>query len=42
MVYEGDWDTFYPARFELWFVPSGGGPERKLVEKVFRICGWQH
>lgn len=40
-VYEGDWGTFYPARFELWFVPESGGPERKLVEKIFRIEGWQ-
>jgi hypothetical protein len=40
-VYEGDWGTFYPARFELWFVPGAGGPERKLIEKVFRIEGWQ-
>ena len=39
-VYEGDWDYYYPARFELWFVPTSGAPERKLVEKVFRIEGW--
>jgi hypothetical protein len=40
-VYEGDWGTFYPARFELWFVPVSGGPERKLLERIFRIEGWQ-
>lgn len=40
-IYEGSWDVHYPARFELWFVPSSGGPERKLVEKIFRIEGWQ-
>ncbi len=40
-VYEGDWGVFYPARFELWFVPASGGPERKLIEKIFKIEGWQ-
>lgn len=40
-VYEGDWGNFYPARFELWFSPSSGGPERKLIEKTFKIEGWQ-
>ena len=40
-VYEGDWGVHYPARFELWFVPQDGGPERKLLEKIFKIEGWQ-
>jgi len=40
-VYEGDWGVYYPARFELWLVPDSGGPERKLVEEIFRIEGWQ-
>lgn len=40
-IYEGDWGTYYPARFELWFVPESGAPERKLIEKVFKIEGWQ-
>jgi len=40
-VYEGDWGVYYPARFELWFVPDSGKPERKLVEKIFKIEGWQ-
>lgn len=39
-VYEGDWGTYYPARFELWFVPKSGAPERKLIEKIFKIEGW--
>lgn len=38
---EGDWGTFYPARFELWFVPQSGEPEKKLIEKIFKIEGWQ-
>ena len=40
MIGEGDWGTYYPARFEVWFVPASGAPERKLLEKVFRIEGW--
>ena len=40
-VYEGDWGVYYPARFELWFMPQDGGPERKLMEKTFKIEGWQ-
>jgi hypothetical protein len=39
-VYEGDWGTYYPGRFELWFVPESGKPERKLIERIFRIEGW--
>lgn len=40
---EGNWSTFYPARFELWFEPSDKAkPQRKLLEKVYRICGWEH
>ena len=41
IVYEGDWGVYYPARFELWFVPDSGKPERPLVEKIFKIEGWQ-
>ena len=41
MIYEGDWGYPYAARFELWFKPSTGAPERKLVERVFRIEGWE-
>jgi hypothetical protein len=40
-VYEGDWGVYYPARFELWFVPDSGAPARKLVQDIFRIEGWQ-
>ena len=40
-IYEGNWGQFYAARFELWFKPDSGAPERKLAEKVFRIQGWQ-
>jgi hypothetical protein len=40
-IYEGDWGQPYAARFELWFVPDSGQPERKLLERVFKIEGWQ-
>lgn len=40
-IYEGDWGKPYAARFEVWFVPDSGGAERKLMEKVFKIEGWQ-
>jgi len=40
-VYEGDWGVYYPARFELWFVPASGAAERKLLEDIFKIEGWQ-
>ena len=39
-IYEGNWDQYYAARFELWFRPDGGGEERKLAEKTFKIQGW--
>lgn len=41
-IYEGDWGKPYAARFEVWFVPDKGGEERKLMEKNYKIEGWQH
>lgn len=40
-IYEGDWGKPYAARFEVWFTPDSGGADRKLVEEVFKIEGWQ-
>ena len=40
-IYEGGFDTFYVARFEIWFVPDSGKPERKLTEKKYKINGWE-
>jgi len=40
-IYEGDWGKPYAARFELWFVPDNGGQEQKLLEKNYKIEGWQ-
>ena len=39
-IYEGDWDKYYAARLEIWFVPANGGKPRKLKEKLFRVQGW--
>lgn len=39
-IYEGDWDKYYAARFELWFRPDAGGEERLIMAKHFRIEGW--
>jgi len=40
-IYEGDWGKPYAARFEVWFAPDSGRPERRLLEKNFKIEGWQ-
>ncbi len=40
-IAEGNWGQFYAARFELWYRPDNGGAERKLLERVYRIEGWQ-
>ncbi|MEO5990661.1 MAG: hypothetical protein ABIP68_03415 [Ferruginibacter sp.] len=39
-IYEGDWGKPYAAKFEVWYVPTNGGQERKLIEKNFKIEGW--
>lgn len=39
-ISEGDWDKPYAARFEVWFVPDSGKPERKLMQRTFKIEGW--
>lgn len=39
-IYEGDWEQYYGARFEVWFKPDDGGGERKLLERNFKIEGW--
>lgn len=40
-IYEGDWGKPYAARFEVWFKPENGEPERKLFMKNYKIEGWQ-
>lgn len=39
-IYEGKWDHYYAARFELWFRPDQGGEDRKLAEKTYKVQGW--
>jgi hypothetical protein len=39
-IYEGDWGKPYAARFEVWFTPDSGKPDRKLAKRIFRIEGW--
>ena len=40
-IFEGNWDQYYGACFELWFKPDSGAPERKLWSGNYRIQGWQ-
>ena len=40
-IYEGDWGKPYAARIEVWFRPDSGKPERKLLERICKIEGWQ-
>jgi len=39
-IYEGDWEKYYAARIEIWFLPANGGKPRKLKEQLFRVQGW--
>ena len=39
VIYEGDPDKPYAARFEVWFVPDSGNSERKILEKNYKIEG---
>lgn len=41
-IYEGDWEQYYGARFEVWFEPDGGGRPRRLMQRNFKIEGWMH
>lgn len=41
-IREGAWGDFYAARFEVWFIPDDGTPERKLLEHNYKIEGWEH
>jgi len=40
-IYEGDWGKPYAARIEVWFRPDTGKSERKLIERICKIEGWQ-
>lgn len=40
MISEGDWGEPYAARFEIWYRPDHG-KERKLLQKNYKLEGWQ-
>lgn len=40
-IYEGDWGEPYAARFELWFKPKNEMKAIKVLEKNYKIEGWQ-
>lgn len=40
-IYPGDWGDYYAARIEVWHKNAKTGEERKLMEKVYRVEGWQ-
>ena len=39
-IYEGNWEQYYGAEFELWFTPDSGKPSRMLWTGNYRIQGW--
>ena len=39
-IYEGNWEQYYGAAFELWFTPDSGKPPRMLWTGNYRIQGW--
>ena len=43
IIHEGDWNKFYAARFEVWFLPDvSSEKERKLMEKNYKIEGYSN
>lgn len=40
-IYEGDWGKPYAARFEVWYKSNDSNEEVKLLEKNYKIEGWQ-
>ena len=40
-IYEGDWGKPYAAKFELWYKNNKTGKEKKILEKNYKIEGWQ-
>ena len=42
VIYEGDPLHFYAARIEVWFHTASDGQERKLMEKFYRVDGYEH
>ena len=40
-IYDGVWGDYYAARIEVWFKDAKTKEKKKLVEKVYRVEGWQ-
>ena len=40
-IYEGDFDEYYAVRVEVWHRDSANCKEVKLIEKIYRMEGWQ-
>lgn len=40
-IYAGEWGDYYAARIEVWHKDANTGKERKLMEKVYRVEGWE-
>lgn len=40
-IYEGDFGKPYAVRFELWYRQESRKKEQKLLEKIYKIEGWQ-
>lgn len=39
-IYEGVWEEYYLARFEVWYIDYETRTKRKLTEKVYKVEGW--
>ena len=42
IIYEGDVQQYYVARFEVWYRSADTHIERKLLEKLYRVDGYEH
>lgn len=42
IIYEGDAQQYYVARFEVWFRSADTHQEQKLLEKLYRVDGYEH
>ncbi len=40
-LYEGDWGEYYAVRVEVWHRDKASRKETKLLEKIYRMDGWQ-
>ncbi|MBQ8270632.1 MAG: hypothetical protein IJZ22_05430 [Bacteroidaceae bacterium] len=40
-IYEGVWGDYYAARIEVWHRNAVTGEKTKLLEKIYRVEGWE-